>query len=272
MSKRVSFKKIGEKLGKTAGASSGIPVSAKGVVIGEKRAGESITSSPSKKGKADDGSKGKGVDSGSEGKKKATSSSKTSAAPTAPNCGREVAAGVIPPADKEKVEKLILDQMATKLFYVIGQRGRGSRHLFRRGELLQWKTEVARLKKVSADLEQQLAESRAREQQTNHELAKTKSDRDSLTGKLERSGVLVNELREALNKAKESAMEEFKSSSEFMVAVEDSASKYFGEGFDFCKVQLRRHHPDLTIDLEGTVVDQDLLAEQDEAAEDKGDN
>ena len=52
-----------------------------------------------------------------------------------------------------------------------------------------------------------------------------------------------------------------------MVAVEDSASKYFGEGFEFCKVQLRRHHPDLAIDLEGTVVDQDLLAEQDEATE-----
>ncbi|GFZ15597.1 hypothetical protein Acr_25g0000060 [Actinidia rufa] len=76
MSKRVSFKKISEKLGKTAGASSGTPIPAKGVMIGEKRAGESITSSPSKKGKADDGSKGKGVDSGSKGKKKATSSSK----------------------------------------------------------------------------------------------------------------------------------------------------------------------------------------------------
>ncbi|GFY95590.1 hypothetical protein Acr_10g0009750 [Actinidia rufa] len=83
----------------------------------------------------------------------------------------------------------------------------------------------------------------------------------------ERSGALVNELREALNKSKEFSVEEFKSSSEFMVAVEDSASKYFGEGFNFCKVQLRRHHPDLAIDLEGTVVDQDLLAEQDEVDE-----
>ena len=59
MSKRISFKKIGEKLGKSTGVSSGTPIPAKGVVIGEKRAGESITSSPSKKGKADDGSKGK---------------------------------------------------------------------------------------------------------------------------------------------------------------------------------------------------------------------
>ncbi|GFY85493.1 hypothetical protein Acr_04g0002310 [Actinidia rufa] len=230
MSKRVSFKKIGEKLGKSVGASSGTPVPAKGVVIGEKRARESIASSPIKKGKADDGSKGKKVDIGPEGKKKATSSGKaltppatasprpgegssanlgTVLGPTAfmlgsPSVAEKLLRGVIPPADKEKVEKLTLDQTAMKLFHVIGQ--------------------------VDADLEQQLAESRAREHQANDELAKAKSDQDSLSDKFERSGVLVNELREALNKSKEFAVEEFKSSSEFMVAVEDSASKYFGEG------------------------------------------
>ncbi|GFZ08215.1 hypothetical protein Acr_20g0000230 [Actinidia rufa] len=305
MSKRVSFKKIGEKLGKSAGASSGTPVSAKGVVIGEKRAGESITSSPNKRGKADDGSKGKGVDIGLEGKKKATSSSKASAAPTvipsppgegtlahlsavpgptpfilgSPSVAEELLWGVIPPADKEKVDKLTLDQTATKLFHVIGQalvlgsslavrsREAGEQASVQEGRVASMETEVARLQKFTTDLEQQLAVSRAREQQANDELAKAKSDRDSLSDKFERSGVLVNELREALNKFKEFAVEEFKSSSEFMVAVEDSASKYFGEGFNFCKVQLRRHHPDLAIDLEGTVVDQDLLAEQDEADE-----
>ncbi|GFS43542.1 hypothetical protein Acr_00g0085660 [Actinidia rufa] len=310
MSKRISFKKISEKLGKSADVSSGTSVLAKGVVIGEKRAGESITSSPSKKGKANDGSKGKGVDSGPEGKKKATSSSKAPATPTAassrlgegnsanlgtvpgpkasqgfylgpqgfylgqPVCGREVAAGVIPPTDKEKVEKLTLDQTVTKLFHVIGQalvlgsslavrsREAGEQASLQEGRVASMKIEVARLLKLAADFEQQLAESRARVQQANDELAKMKSDRDSLADKLERSGVLVNELREALDKANESAVEEFKSSSEFVVAVEDSASKYFGEGLDFCKAQLRRHHPDLAI-----VVNQDLLAEQDEVAE-----
>ncbi|GFY91216.1 hypothetical protein Acr_07g0014120 [Actinidia rufa] len=247
MSKRVSFKKIGEKLGKMAGASSGTPAPVKGVVIGEKQAGESVTSSPSKKGKADDGSKGKGVDSGPDGKKKATSSSKASVAPTVASArpGERTSAHLI---DKEKVDKLTLDQTATKLFHVISQEGR----------VASMETEVARLQKLAADLEQQLAESRAREQQANDELARMKSDRGLLTDKLERSGLLVNELREALNKSKESAVEEFKSSSEFMVAVKDSTSKYFGEGFDFCKVQLRRHHPDLAIDLEGTVVNQNL--------------
>ncbi|GFY89054.1 hypothetical protein Acr_06g0009940 [Actinidia rufa] len=241
MSKRVSFKKIGEKLGKTAGASSGTPVPAKGVVIGKKQAGESITSSPSKKGKANDSSKGKGVDSGPEGKKKATSSSKASAAPIAassrpgegtsanlgivpgpmpsifgsPSVAERLLRGVIPPADKEKVEKLTLDQTATKLF-----------HALVLGSSLAVRSREAR---EQASLQEGRVASM--ETEANDKLAKMKSDRDSLTDKLERSGVLVNELREALNKANESVVEEFKSSSEFVVAVEDSASKYFGEGF-----------------------------------------
>ncbi|GFY95104.1 hypothetical protein Acr_10g0004890 [Actinidia rufa] len=241
--------------------------SGKGVIIGEKQPGESITSSPSKKGKVDDGSKGKGVVIGPEDKKKATPSGKaptppatasprpgegssanlgTVLGPTAsmlgsPSVAEKLLRGVIPPADKEKVEQLTLDQTATKLFHVIGQalvlgsslavrsREAGEQASLQEGRAASMETEIARLQK--------------------------------------RSGVLVNELREALNKSKEFAVEEFKSSSEFMVAVEESASKYFGEGFNFCKVQLRRHHPDLAIDLEGTVVDHDLLAEQDEADE-----
>ncbi|GFZ12863.1 hypothetical protein Acr_23g0012480 [Actinidia rufa] len=292
MSKRVSFKKISEKLWKMAGASSGTPAPAKAVVIGDKRPGESITSSPSKKGKADDGSKGKGVSIAPEAKKK-TSSSKAPTVPAAasprpgegsstnlgtvlgptasilgsPSVAEKLLRGVIPPADKEKVEKLTLDQTATKLFHVIGQalvlgsslavrsREAGELASLQEGRAASMETEIARLQKVATDLDQQLAESRAREQQTNDELAKAKSDRDSLSDQCGRSGMLVNELREALNKSKDSAVEEFKSSSEFMVAVEDAASKYFGEGFDFCKVQLRRHHPDLAIDLEGAVVD-----------------
>ncbi|GFZ09596.1 hypothetical protein Acr_21g0001950 [Actinidia rufa] len=290
MSKRISFKKLGEKLEKLKnGSSSGIPAPAKGLVIGEKHAEENLASSASKRGKVDDGSKGKRVDREPEGKKKATSPTNapttpatassrlgegTSATigaalgPTAsilgsPSVAEKLLRGMIPPADKEKVEKLTLDQTATKLFHVIGQAS------FQEGRAASMETEVARLQKLSAVLKQQLAEARVHEQQANDELAKTKSDRDSLADKVKRSGVLVVELREALSKAKESAVEEFKSSSEFMVAIEDSASKYFGEGFDFCKVQLRRHHPDLAIDLEGTMVDQDLLAEQDEVAEEK---
>ncbi|GFY85689.1 hypothetical protein Acr_04g0004270 [Actinidia rufa] len=283
MSKRVSFKKIGEKLGKTASVISGTPAPAKGVVIGEKRPGESITSSPSKKGKTDDGSKGKGVERRSEGKKKATSSikslgrsSRRSFAPWGgdlnsplyhsgplalylgqPVYGREVAEGVIPQADKEKVKKLTLDQTATKLFHVISQRwcsdrlwpsaaGRlESRHLFRRGELLQWKLKLLASRSLLPILNSNWLNPVLGNGRPLMSSPRRKGDRDSLADHLEKSGALVNELREALNKAKESAVEEFKSSSEFMVAVEDTASKYFGEGFDFCKVQLRWHHPDL---------------------------
>ncbi|GFS37980.1 hypothetical protein Acr_00g0055020 [Actinidia rufa] len=289
MSKRINFKKLGEKLEKSKNrSSSGIPAPVKGVVIDEKRAGESLTSSASKKGKVDDGSKGKGVDREPKGKKKATSSTNapttpatassrpgegTSATigaalgPTASILGspfvvEKLLQGVIPPSDKEKA--LVLSSSLA-----VRSREAGEQASLQEGRATSLETKVARLQKLSADLEQQLAEARVREQQANDELAKTKSDRDSLVDKVERSGVLVVELREALSKAKESSIEEFKSSSEFVVAIEDSASKYFGEGFDFCKVQLRRHHPDLAIDLEGTMVDQDLLAEQDEAAEEK---
>ena len=78
---------------------------------------------------------------------------------------------------------------------------------------------------------------------------------------------MVVEFREAMVRAKTFAKEEFKSSSDFLGAVEDAASKYFGEGFDFCKWQIRRHHPYLSIDLEGMGLYHDLLAEEDEGDE-----
>ncbi|GFY97525.1 hypothetical protein Acr_12g0000660 [Actinidia rufa] len=42
-------------------------------------------------------------------------------------------------------------------------------------------------------------------------------------------------------------------------------SKFFGEGFDFCKQQFRCHHPDLAINLENMGLDLDLLDEEDPA-------
>ena len=66
------------------------------------------------------------------------------------------------------------------------------------------------------DLEQQLAEAWAQEQQAIDELAKMKVDQDSLIDKLERSGMLVVDLREKMVKAWASNMDEFKSSSDFL--------------------------------------------------------
>ncbi|GFS29973.1 hypothetical protein Acr_00g0009460 [Actinidia rufa] len=198
----------------TARNSAADPTLAKGVVIGEKRLREYLTSSPSKKGKADDCSKGKEAAHEPEAKKKvakpsdvacsrATPSPRlgegssanlgTALGPSAsilgsPSIAEKLLWGMIPPANKEKVEKLTLDQTTTKLFHVIGQ--------------------------------------------AIDELAKVKVDKDSLADKLERSGVLVVELREKMAKAWASIIDEFKSSSDFLAAVEDVASKYFGMGLD----------------------------------------
>ncbi|GFS38890.1 extra-large G-protein 1 [Actinidia rufa] len=237
MSKRVSFKKIGEKLGKSGECEPGDSRSGEGVVIGRQAARREYHQLASKKGKADNSRRERGSASPLRLKRKHRAKPRPfqpplSLAPGSPWWPRSCWRGVIPPADKEKVEKLTLDQTATKLFHVIGQalvlgsslavqsREAGELASLQEGQAASMETEIARLQKVAADLDQQLAESRAREQHTNDELAKAKSDRDSLSDQCGRSGVLVNELREALNKSKDSAVEEFKSSSEFMVAVE----------------------------------------------------
>ena len=125
-------------------------------------------------------------------------------------------------------------------------------------------TEVSRLQKLSSDLEQQLAEARAREQQVGDEVAKVKAERDAFSDSLTKAGLLVEDLRGRVERAGQLAVEEFKSSSDYAEAVESSSSRYFGDGFDFCKRQLRHHHPDLAIDLEEMRLDLDLLALEDE--------
>ena len=67
-------------------------------------------------------------------------------------------------------------------------------------------------------------------------------------------------------------MEEFKSSSDFLEAIKDAASKYFCKEFDFYKRQLRRHHPDLAINLEDMGLNHDLLTKEDEDEEGEGVN
>ena len=145
------------------------------------------------------------------------------------------------------------------------------------GRAASLENDVSRLQKLSGDLEQQLVEAQAREQRVSDEFSKLKDERDTLADKVEKAGILVVELRESVTRAKKSVVEEFKSSSDFLGAVEDFASKYFGEGFDFYKRQLRRHHPELAIDLESMGLDHDLLTEEREGVneetseKDKGD-
>ena len=66
------------------------------------------------------------------------------------------------------------------------------------GQAASLDSEVSHLQKLSSDLEQQLVEARAREQQAGDEFAKLKDERDTLTNKLEKSGTLVLELSEDL--------------------------------------------------------------------------
>ncbi|GFS46030.1 hypothetical protein Acr_00g0099700 [Actinidia rufa] len=220
MSKRLSLKKIDEKVTQSKrGSSAAGPTPAQRVVIIEKRPREDLASSPSKNGKVDDSSKEKEAAHAPEAKKKAA---KPGLYFRKPVRGREAIAGIDPPADKEKMEKLTLDQMTIKLFHVISQ------------------------------------------VQAVDELAKVKVDQDSLADKLKRSRVLVEELREKMAQAKTFVVEEFKSSLNFLGAVKDAVSKYFSKGFHFCKRQLCRHHPGLTIDLEGVGLNYDQLSEEEE--------
>ncbi|GFS40109.1 hypothetical protein Acr_00g0066810 [Actinidia rufa] len=61
----------------------------------------------------------------------------------------------------------------------------------------------------------------------------------------------VAELKKNKALAKKKAVEEYKTSEDFNKAIENASSKYFGEGFDFCKRQFTCHHPNLGINLDG---------------------
>ena len=80
-----------------------------------------------------------------------------------------------------------------------------------------------------------MAEAQSREQESMNELAKLKDDWDDIANKLEKSGIFVVELWEAVSQAKKFVVDELKSTSKFLKIIEDAASKYFGKGFDFCK-------------------------------------
>lgn len=62
--------------------------------------------------------------------------------------------------------------------------------------------------------------------------------------------------------AKKTVIKEYRSLDDFLKAIEFTTSKYFGEGFDFCKRQISHLHPDL--DIHGMRIDTDLLEEKKE--------
>ena len=146
MSKRISLKKLGEKMERAKGESSAKKSTlVKGVVIGEKRSRDDPSSSPSKKGKPGDSPKRKEPAIAPEPKKKATRPDECPRATTSskpgegsspslgtvlgpgasilgsPSIAEKILRGVIPPSDQEKVGQLSLDHTATKFFHVLVQ-------------------------------------------------------------------------------------------------------------------------------------------------------
>ncbi|GFS39127.1 hypothetical protein Acr_00g0061240 [Actinidia rufa] len=164
-----------------------------------------------------------------------------------PSMAEKMLSGVVPPEDKKK---------AMVFGSSLAIRSRDARD-----EVTLQHGRVASLESVVAYV-QKLAEAQVHEQQAVDELAKMKDAQDAIADKLAKSEILVAELHESVVRSKKLAVEAFKSSDEFLDAVEATATKYFGEGFDFCKRQLHRHHPDLAIDLEGMSLDHDLLDEE----------
>ncbi|GFY91512.1 hypothetical protein Acr_07g0017080 [Actinidia rufa] len=237
----------------------------KGVVISE---GSETTSG---KRPLDDGSKGKQVAQSPEPKKARTDTGVSGAPakpPVASGAGssahrtlgealgpqasvmasaataEKILAGVILPADKEKVDKLTFDQVVTKFIHAIGQ-----------GVIL-----GSSLANRAIEMEGALAE----EQAKGKKLAKDADARNKVIAKLE---ARISELEKSQSLTQGRIIAAFKESDDFLEAVRGSASSYFGDGFDFCKRQLAHQYPDLGVDLEDVEMDHEFLAKEEAEAE-----
>ncbi|GFS31973.1 hypothetical protein Acr_00g0020190 [Actinidia rufa] len=210
---RISLKKRDQKVKESKGASSSakpIPI-ANGVVIQEKHPKDEVLDiSPNQTG-----SKGKEAMPPFETKKKATSvimpSVKTSGKVTrlvvpgkgtsanpstiwrpkasilgSPSMAEKILGGVIPPTNKEKVDKLTLDQAITKSFLVIRNKKMGDEVTLHQGWALAVDGEMSRAQKLTSELKEQLAEVRVREQQVMGELKKVTEDWDATMARLEK--------------------------------------------------------------------------------------
>ncbi|GFS30394.1 hypothetical protein Acr_00g0011680 [Actinidia rufa] len=126
--------------------------------------------------------------------------------------------GVIVLADRDEVERLDLDWAISKFFHIIGQAC---------AALVE--VEMAHAQQLAKKFERQLAELRAKEQHAIKEFRNANENRDATMERLKKE---VAELKEKSVLTKKSAIEEYKSSDDFHEVVEQSASMYFGEGFE----------------------------------------
>ncbi|GFS38416.1 hypothetical protein Acr_00g0057420 [Actinidia rufa] len=251
MSKRISFKKLDQNMEKSkADNLTAKPIPAKGVVIAEKHLREEFASSPNRKGKVTNSSKGKEAVTQLEAKKKMAVTKSRNVASLKATLVRKHGEGPLVSPDASlgpKASFLARSSIAKKILS---------------GALVLESFLVVQGREGL--MESALQQGRAASLRARCRASRVKRERDALSDMLKKSAVLVGELRDMVARSKELAVEEFKSSSECDVAVENVALKYFSEGFDFWKRQLRRHYPDLAIDLEGMGFDHDILAEEDE--------
>ena len=91
-----------------------------------------------------------------------------------------------------------------------------------------------------------------------------KEDQDATVAKLQEE---IYELKAKEVLAKKSSIKEYKSSDDFHEAVVQATSKYFVEGFDFCKKQIDRLYPEL--DIQVIEIDDELSREKDESEDEK---
>ncbi|GFY93184.1 hypothetical protein Acr_08g0015800 [Actinidia rufa] len=247
----------------------------KGVVISE---GSETTSG---KWALDDGSKGKQVAQPPESKKAKTDTGAYEAPARPPIASGEVRlrqkkilAGVILPADKEKVDKLTFDQVVTKFIHALGQgvilgsslavrsRDFAESALNQKAVAESAEMEMVRAQNRAIELEGALAEEKAK----GKKLAQDADARDKVIARLE---ARISELERSQSVTQGRIIAAFKESDDFLEAVRGSASSYFGDGFDFCKRQLAHQYPNLGVDLEDVEMDHELLAKEEAEAEKK---
>ncbi|GFZ16135.1 hypothetical protein Acr_25g0005440 [Actinidia rufa] len=246
----------------------------KGVVISE---GSETTSG---KRALDDGSKGKQVAQSPE-PKKARIDTRASRAPAKPPVAsgagssahrtqgealgpqasvmasaataEKILAGVILPADKEKVDKLTFDQVVTNRDFA--ESALNQKAVAESAEM-----EMVRAQNRAIELEGALAEEKAK----GKKLAEDADARSKVIAKLE---ARISEMEKSQSLTQGRIIAAFKESNDFLEAVRGSASSYFGDGFDFCKRQLAHQYPDLGVDLEDVEMDHEFLAKEEAEAE-----
>ncbi|GFZ16733.1 hypothetical protein Acr_26g0000030 [Actinidia rufa] len=261
MSKRLKLSDLAKVVAQKAANSV-----SKGVVISE---GSETTSG---KRVLDDGSKGKQVAQSPEPKKARTDTG-VSGAPARPPVAlgvgssvqqtlgealgpqasvmasaatvEKILAGVILPADKEKVDRLTFDQVVTKFLHALGQ-----------GVILGSSLAVR-----SRDFAESALNQKAVAESAEMEMPMPK---DKVIAKLE---ARISKLEKNKSVTQGRIIAVFKESDDFLEAVRGSASSYFGDGFDFCKRQLAHQYPNLGVDLEDIEMDYELLSKEEAEAE-----